>query len=323
MSETLRGLVVGVGSRSVQVHVEGVGELRCTLRGNLWVEDPSGKAIKHTRPVAVGDRVELVRGDDESGVVESVDPRTTQLSRPVPHGGRLGRGRTRDRQSMPLQVIAANLDRLVIVAALLDPPFRPGLVDRFLVAAAMQGLDPLLVLNKVDLATEAGLSDDDLELLLEPWLAADIPVLLASADANRGIDELSAVLGEGISLLVGHSGVGKTSLLNAVSPGLKLGTGEVTRYHGRGRHTTTRVRLLRLDSGGWVVDSPGIREFALEDVPAAELARLFPGFGELPDACRFSNCLHLAEPGCAVRTAVVEGEFDEDRYEGYLKLTEG
>jgi ribosome biogenesis GTPase len=123
-----------------------------------------------------------------------------------------------------------------------------------------------------------------------------------------------------VVLQVGHSGVGKSSLVNAIAPGLALATGDVTGYHGRGRHTTTRVSLLPLPKGGWVVDSPGIREFGLEHVPVAELARLFPGFDELPDACKYRNCLHRDEPKCAVRAAVEAGTFPRARYEGYRRL---
>jgi ribosome biogenesis GTPase len=127
----------------------------------------------------------------------------------------------------------------------------------------------------------------------------------------------------GVSLLVGHSGVGKTSLLNAVSPELlQRKTGAVTDYHGRGRHTTTRVNLLPLTGGGWVVDSPGIREFGLETIAPGDLARLYPGFGELPNSCRFSDCLHRKEPGCAVRAAVASGALPSERHESYLRLLE-
>ncbi len=304
----LTGLVTGVGSQSLLVHVPGRGQVRCTLRGTLWHEDSD-----ETRPVAVGDRVRLAIERDE-GVIEELLPRTNCLARP--DAGKAGR-EDRKGKSARLQVIAANIDRLVVVASLADPPFRPGLADRFLVAAASQDLTPVLVLNKCDLAEPAALA------LAAPYAGFGLRVITTSCTTGVGITELAQLMGDGVSLLVGHSGVGKTSLLNAVSPGLALTTGSVSSYHGRGRHTTTKTTLLPLAGGGFVVDSPGIREFGVTGVNEAELARLYPGFGDLPDHCRFTDCRHRSEPGCAVRAAVASGAIATDRHEAYLRLLEG
>jgi ribosome biogenesis GTPase len=300
------GIVTSVGSRSCQVHVPGQGELRCTLRGLLW---QSGEGGRETRPVAVGDRVTLVLSDEAgeagpSGVIEAVAERSNQLARTQAGSGRRG----------GVQVIAANIDRLIVVAALDDPPFRPGLADRFLVAARAQEIHPVLVLNKVDLPADRS--------VVQPYREFGYDVLEASAVTGEGIETLRGLMSNGINLLVGHSGVGKSSLLNAVSPGLELATGDVTGYHGRGRHTTTRVVLVPLAGGGWVVDSPGIREFAVQGVGPAELARLYPGFDELPGACRFNDCRHRREPGCAVLAAVAGGALPAERHERYLRLLE-
>jgi len=306
---TERGLVTSVGSRSVQVHVDGRGSVRCTLRGGLWSEGRAGRA---RRPVAVGDHVEVTL-EGAGGVVEEVAERTNQLTRPQP-SARVSRGRSAAGRAPPLQVLAANVDRLLVVAAVRAPPFRSGLVDRFLVAADMAGIDAVVCLNKVDL-------DGD-RAVLAPYAAAGVPTLATSAVTGAGIEELAALLSSGVNLLAGHSGVGKSSLLNAVRPELGLAVGEVTGYHGRGRHTTTKMSLLPLGPGAWVIDSPGIREFGLDDVPPGELARLFPGFGTLPDRCRFSNCLHRDEPDCAVRAAVESGEVAAERYESYLRVVD-
>jgi len=344
----VQGLVIAVGSRSCEVFVEGRGTLRCTLRGSLFKGGEAGGAgrkadgrlaggrretgrardarhggeragkrqIAAERPVAVGDRVLLsltgsTSGAAEDGVVEDVLPRRSLLTRAAPDD-RTGR----------VHVLAANIDRLVVVAALANPPLRPGLVDRFLVAAARADLPPLVVLNKVDL--EGALDDEGRPLtrdLLAPYRAAALEVLETSCVTGEGIDALRARLAEGVSLVIGHSGVGKSSLVNAAIPGLSLATGDVTEYHGRGRHTTTSARLVPLPgTGGWLVDSPGLREFALDDVEPADLARLFPGFGALPDACRFSDCLHRKEPGCAVLAAVERGELLRERHETYLRV---
>ncbi len=296
---SLPGLVTSVSSRSYEVSVEGRGTVRCTLRGSLWERQDEDE---DSRPVAVGDRVSVTL-DGESGVIESIAERSNRLARP--HGA----GKRRR-----VQVIAANIDRLIVVTSLADPPFRAGLVDRFLVAAAMQGIAPLLVLNKVDLAVD--------RTPAQPYRDFGFRVLETSCTTGEGVAELRTEMGRGISLLVGHSGVGKSSLLNAVSPGLELATGAVTDYHGRGRHTTTRVNLVPLLGGGYMVDSPGIREFGVEGVGPADLARLYPGFGAWPESCRFGDCLHRQEPGCAVRAALARGELGAERHESYLRLLE-
>ena len=319
MSE--RGIVTSVSSRSVQVHVEGRGEIRCTLRAHLW-----DKGDEQSKPVTVGDHVRVVVEEDAgdiAGAIESVDERANSLSGPRP-GGKRG-----------LQhVVAANIDRLVIVASLADPPFRAGLVDRLLVAAAARGIPAMVCLNKCDLEglaqPERGVESPPDRSVVQPYRDAGYRVVETSCPAAgappdeaaaAAIDELRGIMSEGVTLLVGHSGVGKSSLVNEISPGLQLHTGTVAE-HGRGRHTTTKAVLLPLASGGFVVDSPGIREFGLADVEAADAARLFPGFDELPDGCRFSDCLHKNEPKCAVRDAVESGEFPRVRYESYLRMLE-
>jgi ribosome biogenesis GTPase / thiamine phosphate phosphatase len=345
----VQGRVIAVGSRSCEVFVEGQGTLRCTLRGSLFKGGEAGGAgrkadgrlsggrretgrardsrhgggqragkreIAAERPVAVGDRVLLsltgsTSGRAVDGVVEEVRRRTSLLTRASPDD-RTGR----------VHVLAANIDRLVVVAALANPPLRPGLVDRFLVAAARADLPPVVVLNKVDLE---GTPDDDgvplTRALLAPYRTAGLEVLETSCVTGEGVDALRARLASGVSLIIGHSGVGKTSLVNAAVPGLSLAVGDVTEYHGRGRHTTTSARLVPLPGlGSWLVDSPGLREFALDDVGPADLARLFPGFGQLPDSCRFSDCLHRSEPGCAVLGAIERGELTRERHDTYLRV---
>jgi ribosome biogenesis GTPase len=347
---SLQGLVIAVGSRSCEVHVEGLGELRCTLRGSLFKTgdvasgseghrkadgrllggrretgrardarhggDRSGKRdISAERPVVAGDRVlvelQTASGAPAEGVVEAVLPRSSLLARVAP-----------DDKTGRVHVLAANIDRLVIVAALADPPLRPGLIDRFLVEAARQELPPLVVLNKVDLEGTADAEGRPLtRALLDPYRAAGLAVLETSCATGEGIDALRARLVTGTSLVVGHSGVGKSSLINAAIPGSRQAVGDVASYHGRGRHTTTSSRLVRLPgTGGWLVDSPGLREFGLDDVPPSDLARLFPGFGSWPDECRFSDCRHRAEPACAVLAAIERGELSRERHETYLRV---
>jgi ribosome biogenesis GTPase len=349
----IEALVIAVGSRSCEVFVEGRGELRCTLRGSLFkTGDPgagptgrrkadgrlvggrreTGRArdarhggdragkrdIAAERPVAVGDRVRIVlqeaSGAPVEGVVESVLPRRSVLVRASP-----------DDKAGRVHVLAANIDRLVIVAAMANPPLREGLIDRFLVEAALQDLPPVVVLNKVDIADATDAAGRPVtRTVVDPYKSAGLAVLETSCVTGEGIPQLRDFLTHGTSLVVGHSGVGKSSLINAVSPGgLQQRVGEVAEYHGRGKHTTTVARLLRLSgTGGWLVDSPGLREFGLDDVAPSDLARLFPGFGEWPDSCRFSDCRHRAEPGCAVLAAVERGELARDRHATYLRVLE-
>ncbi len=335
----MKAVVTSLGSRSVLVHADGLGEIRCSLRGHLWE-----KSEEETRPLAVGDRVslspDLTHGEDQclEGVIEDVAPRRNRIARAPagsrgapgkrdptkrgPGGGSAGRrpdqessGRSRHTAAGKVQVIAANIDQILVVAALHSPPFRPGLVDRFLVAAAAEEIDVLLILNKVDLANH-----DDERSVVEPFQQAGYSVIQTSTVTGEGIEELTAAMASGIHLLVGHSGTGKSSLLNAVAPTLNLTTSEVTAHHGRGRHTTTHVGLLPLPAGGWVIDSPGIREWVLEGVSPALLARLYPGFGEIPHECHYGDCLHRDEPQCALRQAVEEGLYPEDRYACYLRV---
>ncbi len=387
-----RGLVVSIGSRSAQVFIDGLGEQRCVVRGNLYKQNTI-----ETKPVAVGDHVVVEIGSttaDDAAIVE-IEERKNQLARRAAgsrkhvgrgvHGvqefeggakrrgggrgravkrgrdgargthargrrqqqpdddalsddGKLsdanerivegatsaaagmggGRGGARVRGQARVQVLAANIDRLIVVAAAADPPFRPGLVDRFLVAARDEGIDALVCVNKIDLEAEI----PELRRVAKPYHDAGVAVLETSIVTGENIDALRDVMSQGVNLLVGHSGVGKSSLLNAVSPELALEVGRVTDYHGRGRHTTTRVTLLPLDSGGWVIDSPGIREFVLDNLTATEVARLFPGFNDLPLTCRFNDCLHQEEPGCAIVAAVESDDFDSERYIDYLRVLE-
>lgn len=292
------GLVTRIEARLWTVEVDG-REVACTLKPALFEK---GAAARH--PVAVGDRVR-VRLAGGQGVIEELLPRRNRLARPSARG----------RESM--QVTAANVDVLVIVSATKDPPLRTGLIDRFLVAAARQDMEPLIVVNKCDAGEPA-----DVAHRLAPYPELGCAVIRTSALTGAGVDELAARLAGKTALFVGHSGVGKSSLLNRLAPGLTLRTGEVAK-HGRGRHTTTRVSLFRLANGGHVVDTPGIRGFGLTDVPAAELAILMPDLRPFAAHCRYPDCTHDHEPRCAVRQAVEEGSIARERYASYIRMLKG
>jgi ribosome biogenesis GTPase len=248
--------------------------------------------------LAVGDEVEF---DPERGTLLRVLPRRTQLARLRP--GRRGE----------LQVVAANVDRVAIVASVVEPPFRSGLVDRFMLAAHAGGLEPLLVVNKIDLLGGSGLPEE-----VEAYREI-LPTHPVSARSGSGLDALRSALRGARTVLAGHSGVGKSSLINALEPDLQLATGELAR-HGRGRHTTARSVWVRLEPGSIAIDTPGVREIASGPVERALLERVYPDVARFAADCRFRDCAHAGEPGCAVRAAVESGALRAARVAGLARL---
>lgn len=249
----------------------------------------------------IGDRVAVAEVGD-SWTIESVEPRTTTLVR----RGRGGRSP---------KVLAANLDRVFVVVSLSDPPATTELVDRLLVLVESSGMHPTLVLNKLDLnggrEVAAGLSGS--------YERVGYDVLAVSARSGEGLESLREELCRGTSALIGPSGVGKSSLLNALDPALALRTGELSGKTGTGRHTTSSSRLIELTCGGRVADTPGFGDVGLWSVAAADLAGCFPELAEA-DSCRFRGCAHMEEPDCVVRSAVEAGRILESRYRSYRKL---
>jgi ribosome biogenesis GTPase len=242
--------------------------------------------------------------DPTHGVIERVRPRRTCLSRPdvfYPH---------------LQQVIVANVDQLLIVSSLQEPAVWFELIDRYLIAAAYHGLKPIICLNKIDLAPDA----EGCEQAMAPYVALGLEVLFTSVLTGRGLDELSATLRDSGTVLAGLSGVGKSSLLNGVQPGLQLRTGQISARHHEGQHTTVQVSLLPLAMGGYVVDTPGIRQFGLWDVAREDVADYFPEISARAAGCRFPGCSHIHEPACAVKSAVHLGEISASRYDSYVKV---
>ena len=256
--------------------------------------------------LVVGDRV-LVSCAGTTRI-ESLLPRQNLLSRPD-----VGN----KHRELP---IAANVDLGVIVAAHSSPPLRPGLIDRYLIALERGGVAPLLCINKMDLCADE-LGRQTLEALLAPYRELGLPIAFTAVGGALGATDLIEHLAGKTAVLVGHSGVGKSSLLSALGadPGSAI-SGAVREFDGRGRHTTSASSLQRLPHDIQLIDTPGVRAFGLWGISPAELRLGFPGFGALPEACRFRNCAHRSEPGCAVRAAVELGELSNSRYHIYLRM---
>ena len=269
------------------------------------------REIDHVDPVAVGDRVRFIPAGDaggDRGMITEILPRLSKLSRPAAVPG----------HHAFEQVIVSNADLVIPVFAVADPTPKWGLLDRYLVSAESSKLPALIVITKLDLAWKNKELDSD----LEAYRLAGYPIQMVSANTGEGIAELKQTLQGKTSVLVGKSGVGKTSLLNAVQPGLGLRVKEVGKgEQGKGRHTTTHLEMFELDFGGTIVDTPGIREFGLWEVAGEELAYLFPEMANFVGQCKFGlSCRHDREPGCAIRKAVMAGEISPHRYKSYMNL---
>ena len=274
------------------------------VRGKFRLEDRDV-----TNPVAVGDQVTIRLNEDGTGLITEIHERENKLSRRAA-GHRAGRE----------HVIAANIDCAWNVQAVRLPKPNPGFIDRFLVMAEVHEIPARLVFNKIDLMEE-----EDEKLLDElTTLYEDLgyPVLCTSATEGTGVDALRDAMTDRTNLLTGPSGAGKSTLLNAIQPGLDIETGAVSEKTRKGRHTTTNAALHPLDGGGYVVDTPGIREFGVLDLQPDELAFFFIEFLPYHNDCQFYDCIHDHEPGCAVKEAVDEGAISERRYQSYLNMLE-
>ena len=289
-------IVMSVASARCRVFREGL---------ELDVMVPPEMAVRQKSVLAVGDRVIV---SDESGLlrVQAVLPRRTVLARPDPlHAHRQ-------------RLIAANVDVVIHVVSLKAPPLRPRLIDRFLIAIQRGGAQPVLCVNKVDLLTPEEL-DAELEKL-EPYLGLGVPIVGCSTKTGEGLDRLRAEVEGKMAALVGHSGVGKSSILNALDQSLQLATNTLHRKRATGRHTTSASTLYDFGGGTYLIDTPGIREFGLWDLDRDSLRDYFPEFAQPSELCRFTDCTHVHEPDCEVKEAVERGELNAARYETYARL---
>ncbi len=300
----MEGLVIrNTGSHYVVAPDDGSAEINCKIKGNFRI-----KGIRTTNPVAVGDRVTV--GDpapDGTAYITAIAPRRNYIIRRASN------------LSKEAHIIAANVDRAMLVATLAHPTTSTNFIDRFLATASAYDVPAILVINKVDL-----LADEENRELLDAvaYLYSSIgyEVATVSAKTGEGMDRLRELLHDRITLVSGNSGVGKTTLINELIPGLDLRTAEISAVHDQGMHTTTFSELFRLPGGGAIIDTPGVRGFGTIDFDKYEVAHYFPELFEESKHCRFGNCTHTHEPGCAVLRAIDEGRIAQSRYASYLSI---
>lgn len=276
--------------------------LNARLKGKLKIE-----GITSTNPIAVGDIVEIDEDVVEGNlVISKIYDRKNYINRVSPHNKNLH------------HIVAANLDQSLLFATLKDPKTSFGFIDRFLITSEAYRVPAIIVFNKADLFKEK--EQEKFELAKKNYEAIGYKIMLMSIEKNIGTAEVKELLKDKITLLSGHSGVGKSTFINYVFPDLSLKTLAVSDWSGKGMHTTTFAEMFDLPFGGSIIDTPGIREMGLVDVPKMELAQYFPEMRAVMNNCKFNNCQHFNEPGCAVKAAINEGVISEERYLSYLAI---
>jgi ribosome biogenesis GTPase len=278
-------------------------EYNARIKGKFKIE-----SITSTNPIAVGDVVaaEMENEGEQTVTITRIEERKNYITRTSPHN------------KNQHHIIAANLDQSLLFATLKDPKTSQGFIDRFLITSEAYHIPSIIVFNKWDLYKSKELQQfSELKSMYE---AIGYKVMFMSIERNEGVEEVKHLLKDKMTLLSGHSGVGKSSFINIIFPELNLRTQEVSGWSGKGLHTTTFAEMFNLSFGGKVIDTPGIRELGLVDIPKQELSHYFPEMRARMNDCQFNNCLHTNEPGCAVKTAVEDGSIHIDRYVSYCNI---
>lgn len=298
----MKGTVVKSTGSWYQVLAENNQVYQCRLKGNFRLKDQ-----KNTNPITVGDHVKIeVEANTNIAVITSLEERKNYIIRKATN------------LSKQTHIIASNIDQAILVVTLAYPRTSTGFIDRFLVTAEAYGIPVIIVFNKADIYEGAGI--EMVQELAAVYKNAGYKTLVTSAIKNTGINDLRVLMKDKVSLISGHSGVGKSTLINALEPSLNLKVSEISETHEKGMHTTTFAEMFPLSFGGFIIDTPGIKEFGMVDIKPEELGHFFPEIRELMHRCKYNNCLHQNEPGCAVRNAVKENLLDEERYINYLNI---
>ncbi len=278
--------------------------IECVLKGKLRLD-----GRKTTNPVAVGDVVDYEAGSDSEASITRIHPRKNYIIR---------KSINLSRQT---QIIASNMDQAILIATLVSPRTSLGFIDRFLVTAEAYRIPAKIIFNKCDLLNEQLLVLQ--QEIITIYEKAGYPCYKVSSFESNSVEALKPLFAKKTTLLTGHSGVGKSTLINALQPDLKLKTGDISAAHAKGMHTTTFAELHTLDFGGAIIDTPGIKELGLVEMKKEEVGHYFPEIRARMNECRFNNCLHVNEPRCAVIKAVEKGEISEERYSSYLGILNG
>lgn len=301
----MQGLITKSTGSWYQVQTPEGERYNCRIKGIFRT-----KGIRTTNPIAVGDVVDFEpEPEQETGVISNLHPRKNYIIRKSVNLSKQG------------HILAANLDQALLIVTLASPRTSLGFIDRFLVTAEAYDIPAMLVFNKLDL-----FSGEGLEILAEYkaiYERIGYPCLEVSAIKGTNINQVQDILKDKVTLLSGHSGVGKSSLINALLPDLALRTNQLSDWSDKGMHTTTFAEMFELPQGGFIIDTPGIRELGIIDIEQHELGRFFPEMRSRMQDCRFNNCRHINEPGCAVLEALEEGEIELSRYESYLSIYNG
>ena len=294
-----KGIVVCATGSWYDVLSESGDICKCRIRGRMRL-----KGVRSTNPVVVGDEV-LFTADGEDFVIEELVPRRNYIIR---------RASNLSKES---HIIASNIDRAMLVVTLSSPRTAPEFVDRFLITCEAYSIPATILLAKIDLAAD---NREEVDAFRAVYESAGYEVVEISAKFGTGLDRVKEMVAGQTTLVAGNSGVGKSTLIGALEPTLDVRTGEISQSHHKGRHTTTFSTMYPLSGGGSIIDTPGVKGFGLIDIEDAELARYFPEMMRYAPECRYYNCTHVHEPGCAVVTAVEKGEIAYSRYESYLKI---
>lgn len=297
------GLVIKNTGSWYLVRTDEGQDIECKIKGSFRLKD-----IKTTNPIAVGDRVSIITNNEGTALIEKIKERKNYMIR---------RSSNLSKQA---HILGANLDMSVLVVTIARPLTSTVFIDRFLVTAEAYHIPVTIVFNKVDIYTEE--DGEYMDALISLYEYIGYPCMKVSALDDSSLSDLKDLLKEKITLFSGHSGVGKSTLINALIPGSSLKTGEISDYHETGMHTTTFSEMIELPEGGYIIDTPGIKGFGVIDIAQEEIGHYFPEIFKFSHDCRFNNCIHLNEPSCAVLDAVENHYISESRYKSYLSILE-